>query len=355
LRGTETGRNHAVEAASSVGSKRMLNLWILDILRRHSGKTNPLTHEKIIEHLKMEYDLDCRRSTVGTYIHDFGDERFQQVFGYSVHCDKRGAGYYLKGEFSDAELRMLIDSVLASRGLPIRTAKDLVKKLIRHGSLEFQKIANSYTGADLQWLPRSSNERVMDNIVAIQEAIQNGHQLSFVYNNYALNKSNRIIMKPRRSERYTVNPYRLAIYGCRIYLVCNTKSHDNISYYRVDKMTQIAEEVTPCEPWRNFDKAYNPPKTLTESLHMFSDEASNIEFWIEEACLGDLLDWFGQGYFKIYERRNGMLRVGVHCSLKAMKFWVMSYGEYVEVIKPNSLRQEIWETAKLVMEQHTDV
>lgn len=119
-------------------------------------------------------------------------------------------------------------------------------------------------------------------------------------------------------------------------------------------MTKVAEEATPCEPWRNFDKAYNPPKTLTESLHMFSDKATNIEFWIEEVCLGDLLDWFGQGYFKIYERKNGMLRIGVHCSLKAMKFWVMSYGEYVEVIKPNSLRQEIREMAKLVLQQHTD-
>ena len=355
MKKTATGRNHVAEATSSVGSKRMLNLWILDILRRHSGKTHPLTHEKIIEYLKMEYDLDCRRSTVGTYIHDFEDDRFQQFFGYSVHCDKRGTGYYLKGEFSDAELRLLIDSVLASRGLPTHTAKDLIKKLIRQGSLEFQKTANSYTGADLHGFPRSSNERVMDNIVVIQETIQNSHQLSFIYNNYALDKKNRIIMKPRRDERYTVNPYRLAIYGARIYLVCNTESHDNISYYRIDKMTRVREETIPCEPWRNFDKAYNPPKTLTESLHMFSDESTNIEFWIEEVCLGDLLDWFGQGYFKIYERKNGMLRVGVHCSLKAMKFWAMSYGEYVEVIKPDSLRREIRKMAKLVMEQHTDV
>ena len=192
MKETEDDKSHAVEAARSVGSKRMLNLWILDILRRYSGKTHPLTHEKIIEHLKMEYDLDCRRSTVGTYIHDFEEDRFRQVFGYSVHCDKRGTGYFLKGEFSDAELRLLIDSVLASRGLPTRAAKDLIKKLIRQGSFEFQKAANSYTGADLQGFPRSSNERVMDNIVVMQEAIQNGHQLSFIYNNYALDKNNRV-------------------------------------------------------------------------------------------------------------------------------------------------------------------
>jgi hypothetical protein len=71
-----------------------------------------------------------------------------------------------------------------------------------------------------------------------------------------------------------------------------------------------------------------------------------IEFWIEEHCLKDLVDWFGWEKFKIWSQKNKRLLIRVKCSETAMQFWALSYGEYVEITKPQRLRDKIREVAQ---------
>ena len=40
-------------------------------------------------------------------------------------------------------------------------------------------------------------------------------------------------------EPYTVNPYQLAVHNGWYYLIGNHDAHDNISHYRVDRITAI--------------------------------------------------------------------------------------------------------------------
>ncbi len=60
------------------GSKRLLSLWIFDILNQYSSKKNPMTQQKIIEKLQEKYQVSCIRSTVSRYIHDFESEEGAQ-------------------------------------------------------------------------------------------------------------------------------------------------------------------------------------------------------------------------------------------------------------------------------------
>ena len=58
-----------------------------------------------------------------------------------------------------------------------------------------------------------------------------------------------------------------------------------------------------------------------------------------------LVDWFGKA-FKILKRENGEMEVLVRCNESAMKYWALQYGDYVEVLAPNSLRKSIAEIVK---------
>ena len=334
------------------GSKRMLNMWILDILSQFSSKKRPMTYQRIIEELKKKYQFGCTRSTLGDYIHDFESDEFRQLFGCYARCDKRGAGYYLERELSDGDLRLLIDSIMSIRSLSSADVKELIAKLIRRGSTSFQAKVKGYTSADLMGLPHSPNTETLDNVAILNEAMVNGRQASFVYNDFSLDAKNRVFLNPCREKRYVVNPYRLTVYSSRLYLVCNTVPHENISMYRVDKMTDVAEESEQGKPWREIDKQYNPPKTMVESLHMFSTDPVNVEFWVENNCLRDVVDWFGGNQFKVLEQEDERLRIGVRCSETAMQFWAMSYGEYVEIIKPKSLREKMRGVALQIAERH---
>ena len=56
--------------------------------------------------------------------------------------------------------------------------------------------------------------------------------------------------------------------------------------------------------------------------------------------------------FKILQKENDRILINVKVNETAMKFWAMQYGEFVEIIFPESLRDEIRQTAKDILEKH---
>lgn len=93
----------------ATGNKKMLNMLIWEILREYSDQEHRLTQHEIIRLLKSNYDMDCDRRSVKNNI------LCLKELGYEISMED---GYYLlEREFDDAELRMLIDSVLFSKNL----------------------------------------------------------------------------------------------------------------------------------------------------------------------------------------------------------------------------------------------
>lgn len=103
------------------GTKKMLNMLILDILKEYSDSEHRLLQQDIIDLLESNYGLSCKRRAVCNNINSLRE------MGYDIVADK---GYYLKSrDFTDAELRLLIDSVFSSGGITDKEAHHLVKKL----------------------------------------------------------------------------------------------------------------------------------------------------------------------------------------------------------------------------------
>ena len=105
----------------ATANKKMLNMLILDILKEYSDADHRLTQQEIIRLLKSNYDMECDRRSVKNNV------LYLKELGYEISMDD---GYYLvEREFDDAELRMLIDSVLFSKQLTQKQTKDLIEKL----------------------------------------------------------------------------------------------------------------------------------------------------------------------------------------------------------------------------------
>ena len=105
----------------ATGTKKMLNMLILDILKEYSDQDHRLTQQEIIRLLKSNYDMECDRRSVKNNI------LCLRELGYDISMEN---GYYLlEREFEDVELRMLIDSVLFSKNLTQKQAKELIEKL----------------------------------------------------------------------------------------------------------------------------------------------------------------------------------------------------------------------------------
>ena len=325
----------------ATGNKKMLNMLILEILKEYSDQEHRLTQQEIIRLLKSNYDMDCDRRSVKNNV------MCLKELGYEISMED---GYYLlEREFDDAELRMLIDSVLFSKNLTQKQAKTLIEKLKGMGNRYFSAKVNHVS--NLPELHHGDNKQLMYVLDTINEAISQHKKISFVYNKYGSDFK----LHPKREEKYVVNPYQMVANNGFYYLIGNYDKYDVISHYRLDKMTcveMLTEKVKPQNQVTGLEHGLNLPKHMAEHIHMFSGESVAINMLVDETIISELVDWFGNDFYVIEKRRNNQVLVRLKCNEQAFFYWALQYGPYVEVLEPVSLRSKIAEAVSEMNEKY---
>ena len=95
----------------------------------------------------------------------------------------------------------------------------------------------------------------------------------------------------------------------------------------------------------------NLPKHMAEHIYMFSGKSIRVKFWTDDFMMNCLVDWFGKD-FNILQNKDDTILVEVNVNEHAIKYWVMQFGEFVEVVTPVTLREEIFKTAEKIMNTH---
>ena len=317
----------------ATGNKKMLNMLILEILRNYTDEDHSLTQQEIIKLLELNYGMDCDRRSVKNNVlslKELGEE-----CGFEISMEK---GYRLiSREFDDAELRILIDSVLFSKSISTRQAKDLIKKIRNLASKYFNAKVSHV--CNLPELNRTINKQAMYSMDVINDAIAEKRKINFIYNDIGTDFK----LHPRREEPYVVNPYQIVANNGRFYLICNYDKYDNVAHFRIDRMTdvhELEEKIKPMKEVPELDGRLNLPKHMAEHIYMFSGPSSAIKLATTADMMSEMVDWFGTD-FKIMEQDGDKIVVRLNCNEKAMRFWALQYGPYVEVLGPESLREQI--------------
>lgn len=123
----------------TIPPKKMIIINILDILKRYTDENHKLSQKQIAEILKNEYNTTVERKTIKRNIMNLIDFGYEIEYTETVRYVKSKEGvkkessilsdFYLKREFTDSELRLLIDSLLFNRYLPARQCKDMIAKI----------------------------------------------------------------------------------------------------------------------------------------------------------------------------------------------------------------------------------
>ena len=309
--------------------KKALNMLILEILEQYTDSDHPLTQMEIVDLLEKNYGVPCTRQTVKNNLMLLGE------MGYEISME--GGIYLMSRQFENAELRMLIDSVLFSRTLSGKQAKRLIEKLTGLGNKYFR--AKVKHVCHLPKLIHSDNKQVLLNLDVLNDAIEQGRKVRFTYNSYGKDFQ----LHPRRKEPYIVNPYQMVTNQGRYYLLCSYDTSNRLSHYRLDYMTKLEmldEKVKPMDQMEDFVQGYSLPKHLEEHIYMFSGPSVQVKMRVRAVNMDALIDWFGKGFHIVKEDADGLI-VSVACNELAMKYWALQYGEHVEVLEPKSLREAI--------------
>ena len=316
---------------------------ILDILRRYSDADHRLSQKDIIDILQTEYEMVADRKAIKRNLMNLIDFGYNLEFSESVRRNKDGeeeviySDWYLERDFSDAELRLLIDSLLFSKHIPYSQCKELIEKI--------EGLSNRYFKSKVRHvrnLPvdQPQNAELFYTIEILDEAIEKNRQVVFHYGDYGTDKNLHLReRKDGKPREYLVNPYQMVATNGRYYLIANVERHDNISHYRVDHIRDIEITNTPAKPQRKVEGLENGldlPKHMAEHVYMFAGESQRVIMRTTPGMAGELIDWFGSGVTFSDETETSVI-AHVTANLQAMRFWALQYAPYVTVLAPQSL------------------
>ena len=332
--------------------KKMLIMHILDILKKYTDEDHRLSQKEIGEILKNEYDMVVDRKSIKRNLMDLIDLGFEIEYSESVRMVRDKAtgkleescflsDFYLVREFTDSELRLLIDSLLFSKHIPYSQCKELIGKLEGLSNRYFRaRVGHIRTMPDLSL----HSQQLFYTIEVLDEAISKGRHVSFTYNSYGTDKK----LHPRRDSagnvrEYIVNPYQIAAANGRYYLICNYDKYDNVAHYRLDRITNIKLLPTPAKPMeqvKGLEHGFDLPRHMAEHVYLFAGESGPVTFRAKKYLLNDIIDWFGLDAV-FTDVTDDELTVRVRVNRAAMLCWALQYGKYVRVTHPADLVDEL--------------
>lgn len=324
----------------TIPPKKMVTINILDILKKYSDMDHRLTQQDIADILKKEYYMDVDRKTIKRNLMNLLDLDCGIDYTEISRKDDKGndtticTDWYIQREFTDSELRLLIDSVLFSKNIPYTQCKQLIEKLKGLSNVYFdKKVKHICNLPDNQ--PR--NKELFYTIDVLDEAISQNKKVAFMYNSYGPDKK----LHPKRETEYIINPYQMVATNGRYYLICNYDKYDTLANYRVDRITDIKILDETRKPIKELtDGELNLPKHMAEHVYMFAGESIRAKFKAKNYLIDQIVDWFGVDV-SISPIDDEECMIEVKVNKEAFFCWAMQYSIHIEVMEPIDMRERI--------------
>lgn len=325
----------------------LIDIYILEILGRRASAKNPMIQKDIIKWLDCDYNVKISRNTLSSYVNELRNKNY--IAG--------ARGVYRINQFSDNELRLLIDGVLFGQHIPAANAKILIKKLKNMSEMGLKdRVKNVFY---VEGLNRTQNKNLYDMIDTIDVAIQNEKQIKVEQCRY-----DKELKLTKTGRQFIVDPYQLVTEHSRYYLICyvnddNSEHHGkNLENLRLDRLSNVELLSTPRRPIEQVPgyehtKSFQLDQYMKEHIYMWSGESKQVKLRINTYNIGDLIDWFGTN-INVLKKNNDYMEVSLTVNVQALIKWALQYGKIATVIGPKDVRDEIRKELQLISSNYLD-
>lgn len=331
--------------------KKMIPSMILDILREETDENHTLDQKDILDKLNRVFNPPIDRKTVRRNIEYLIEIGMPVV--YTEKPKKDGSeiwtDFYLTRDFSEPELRLLIDGLLFSNHLPYKRCQKLVEKIEGLSSRHFQAHVKH-----IKTLPDTvvNNQQIFLTIEVLDEAISNDRQVSFHYVNFGTDKkAHPKVDADGKPLEYIINPYQMAAKDGKYYLICNNDEYEAISNYRIDRIADIRILDTRRKPFSRLKdsngRSFNLADYMKTHIYMYASGDTRVLFRIKPAMVSDVIDIFGKDV-RFEEETADHVTVSAFVTEQAMIQFAKSYSPDVVILEPQRLVDEMKDWAKKV-------
>lgn len=344
--------------------KKLIILNILDILKKYTDEEHKLSQKQIEDILRREYGMTADRKAIRRNLMNL------IVFGYDIGYSeslrimpnpKTGeleeniklSDFYLQRDLTDGELRLLIDTLLFSRYIPYQQCRELIHKLEHMSSNYFRSHVKHIACISKD---KAENKQLFLNIELLDEAISNNRKVSFYYLEYGTDKKQHIKTRPDGSPRlYCVSPYQMAAKEGKYYLICNYDKYDDISNYRLDRITGLTILDERRKPFSKLSGSNGQPLNLSEYMkehpYMYSSENIRVTFRIIKAMVSDTIDLFGTD-LQFSDETEDNVTVSVYTNERSALQFAKSFAPDVRILSPQRLRDSMKQELTRALEEY---
>ena len=323
-------------------NQKLKLLYIARLLSTRSDDEHTFSVNEIIDYL-AENGISAERKSI------YDDLELLSLFGYDIIRRKDGAktGYFLASrDFELAELKILVDSISASKFLSEKKTNTLIKKIegltSEHRAKELQRHVFVHDRV------KSSSENVYYTVDSIFTAITLNKALRCKYFSYTVTKTRRL---RKDGEYYLLSPYSLLWDDENYYLVAWDRDDRKIKHFRVDKMTEVSVTDLPREGKEEFLKL-DMPQYQKRVFGMYGGETRTVRLNFDESLAGAIFDRFGTGITPVPEK-DGTFSFSAEVGISPTFFsFISTFGGGIRITAPEDVKQKFSARIKAVLKAH---
>lgn len=314
--------------------KRARTLLLLRYLQEQTDEQHPKKMAEILDYL-AKAGVGAERKAV------YDDIALLRDLGYDIIMTSDKAGGYFLGQRSMelAEAEICAGAISAARFMTEKKSRELIRKL---GEPFGKAMAARFTDRmELARTQKTRNEEIYYNIDRIVHAQDAGKKISFLYFEYMPDKTLRF---KKDGQRYLASPYTLMWYEDCYYLVANIDKYDNLSHFRVDRMSRVEisdadiraiSEVSEYKNYIDFDDYHR------SVFGMFGGKLQTVRIRFRDELATAVFDRLGLDIL-VSDIRDGWFTVSVSVRVSpGFLSWLTIFGDKAEVLAPASLRQQV--------------
>ena len=308
--------------------KRLIPLYILNILKKYTDQDKHIRQKEIIQLLKDSFKINCERKSIARNINYLIDA------GFDIRNEK---GYYIVDQqFNDCEISLIINHILYAKYIPKNHRGSLVKKLSSLASKSFQSNLNY---SQIIKNSHCQNKQIFYTIEILNQAITENKKVKFHYNSYKCDKK----LHPITKEKYTITPYQITMSSSWPYVISN-----NSLSFRIDHITNI--ELVEQKNRETINS--NMTSYLNENLPTNLGNTKLVTFRAKKSIINDRMDQFEN--FEFTGEYNDYCYVKANIDINTMLYWSLQHGADIKIISPSILKQKIKHIAQHIANQYKD-
>ena len=302
----------------------------MKILLEQTDEEHSLTVPQMIAELS-KVGISAERKSI------YDDLEYLQLFGLDICSTKtKTTNYFVASrDFELPELKLLVDSVQASKFITHKKSLELISKIekltSRHNARQLQRqvfVTNRV---------KTFNERIYYNVDKIHEAIAENKQITFKYFGLDVNKKK---VYGKDGNLYHESPVSLTWDDENYYLITYKEKYDSYVHYRVDKMENIelSEEDRVLS-----EKPFDLSIYSKSMFQMYSGEETDVTIQFENELVGVVYDRFGVDVPIIKtDETHFICNVKVAVSPHFLS-WIISFGSRAKIVSPNWVQEQLYE------------